>query len=232
VLTVLTWFWKQPGCRAQYTAHHVNVWAAMVRRNLTIPHRLACVTDTPESIDPHVSIICPPRDFDQIKIPSWGSDKPQCLRRISMFRRDAAIVFGERFACMDLDCVIADNINSLLTRTEDIVLYASPPGSTNKGRLRPYNGSMLLMTAGARPQVYDRFTPEGAAAAGKIFVGSDQAWLCHILGPDEATWTEADGVCWRGRWKRGIDARLVFFIGSPKPWDQLHDRRVRQHYRR
>lgn len=226
MLTVLTWLWRQRESR--YTAQQVNVWAAMVARNLTIPHRLACVTDMPEGIDPQVEIIDPPRDLESITIPGWGPKRPQCWRRISIFRRDAARLFGDRIVSMDLDCVIAGKLDSLFDRTEDIVLYASPPGSRGK---RPYNGSLLLLTAGARPQVYERLTPEGATAATKQFIGSDQAWISHILGPGESTWGEQDGVYWRGRWKNSTQAKIVFYIGSTKPWDEMHDRRVRQHYR-
>ncbi|MEH2508687.1 hypothetical protein V1291_000041 [Nitrobacteraceae bacterium AZCC 1564] len=231
LLTVLTWLWSQPSGRATYTAQHVNTWADMVRRNLTIPHRIACVTDMPEGIDSRVSIIAPPRDFEHVRIPTWGEEKPQCLRRLAMFRRDASLIFGRRFVSMDMDCVIAGNIDDLFSRGEDLVLYKSPSGDIPNPR--PYNGSMLMMTAGARPEVYERFTPEGAVAAGQQYVGSDQAWISHALGAGEATWSEEDGVVWWGRWKQGAQGRLMFFPGFPKPWDLLDDHEwIRLHYHR
>lgn len=228
MLTVLTWLWAQPDGRAAYTAREVNVWAAMVRRNLSLPHRLACVTDMPAGIDPDIRIIPPPRDFEHVRVPTWGAGKPQCMRRLALFRPDAASIFGERFVSMDLDCVVTDSIDPLFRRPEDVVLYQSPPGTTPP---RPYNGSMLMMTAGARPQVYERFTQAEAEDAGRRFAGSDQAWFSHVLGPGESTWSEADGVVWWGRWKQGVRGRLIFFPGLPKPWD-LTDRHsmIRAHY--
>jgi hypothetical protein len=61
MLTVLTWLWLQEGGRTAYRAEHVNAWAAMVRRNLSLPHRIACVTDMPDGIAASIDIIVPPR---------------------------------------------------------------------------------------------------------------------------------------------------------------------------
>jgi hypothetical protein len=229
---VLTWFWRQPGGRVEYTAEHVNIWADMVDRHLSMPHRLACVTDEFDGIDSRVAIINFPNEFADIDLPTWPSSdgKPQCMRRLSMFRLDAGEIFGARFVCMDLDCIISGSIDHLFCRTEDIVLYASPPGSPDG---RPYNGSMLLMTAGARPQVYWSFTREGATAAGRRYAGSDQAWISHVLGGGEATWSERDGVTWWGRFQNGVPGCITFFPGAPKPW-QLLDKYewANRHYHR
>ncbi len=229
MLTVMTWLWSQPGGRATYTAAQVNIWADMVRRNLTLPHRIACVTDMPEGIDHDIAIIEPPRDFEDVQIPTWTGGRPQCLRRVAMFSPDAGKLFGDRFVSMDMDCVIAGSLDPLFSRAEDIVLYESP-GPAPDGR--PYNGSMLMMTAGARPQVYQDFTPEGAVEAGRRYAGSDLAWISYVLGKGEAVWNEEDGVVWWGR--RGhADARLMFFPGFPKPWNLIGGHAwVSDHYRR
>jgi len=228
MLTVLTWLWHQPGGRTLYTAHHVNIWADMVRRHLTIPHRLACVTSTPSGIDPSIDIISPPGDFEDVVLPTWSGGFPQCLRRVALFRPDAAEIFGERFVSMDLDCVIGASLDPLFDTDIDFKMYR---GTTGK---RPYNGSMLLMTAGARPHVYETFTPERAVAAGQQYVGSDQAWISYVLGPGEATWSADDGVAWWGSYV-GLDpVRIMFFPGNPKPWrlaEHGYDW-IAEHYRR
>lgn len=229
MLTVMTHLWAQPGGRTRYTAEHVNIWAAMVRRHLTMEHEIACVTDMPEGIDDRVRIIEPPRDFDDVRIPTWGEHMPQCLRRISMYRPDAAEVYGaERFVNMDLDCVISGPLDPLFDRDEDIVLYR---GTT---QARPYNGSMTMLRAGARPEVFERFTPEGAVVAGQRYLGSDQAWVSHVLGEGEATWGVDDGVhAWGSSWNRG-EPRLTFFLTKQKPWEFVvaGEPWVSEHYRR
>lgn len=213
MLTILTWLWSQPGGRTQYTAGMVNIWAAMVRRHLSLPHEIACVTDMPEGLDPSIRVIAPPGDFVGITTPTWGGCLPNCFRRLALFRRDAAEVFGgDRIVSMDTDCVIAQSLDPLFDRAEDLVIYA---GTNHQ---RPYNGSMVMLTAGCRPQVYERFSEAEAVRAGHAFLGSDQSWISHVLGWGEATWTAADGVAWWGSRYNG-DLRLMFFPGSPKPWE-------------
>lgn len=218
MLKVLTWFWKQPGGRTDYKPRHIAIWADMVSRNLSMPHTLACVTSEDIDLPYGVERIAPPGDFTDWKIPTWQGGKPSCFRRLSMFRRDAAELFGaKRFVSMDLDCVVGGLLDPLFSRKEDLVLYRG----TSKSR--PYNGSMMLIKAGCRPKVYDDFTLKGAVEAGSKFVGSDQAWLAHKLGWKEKVWDEGDGVWWFGsryrKCHRKVTPRLLFFPGKPKPWD-------------
>jgi hypothetical protein len=215
VITVLSWLWKQPQSRAHFGAHNVNVWAAMVRRHTSQPVRIACVTDLPQGIDPSIEIITPPGDFVGLQTPTWCNGKPNCFRRLAMFRRDAGKLFGKRFVSMDLDCVIGGSLDPLLERKEDLVLFK---GTSER---RPYNGSLMLMTAGCRPEVYDDFTAEEAAEAGIRFRGSDQSWLAYKLGWDEATFDASEGVRFWPDWQpKSKDVpRILFFPGKLKPWD-------------
>lgn len=227
-LTVLCWFWNQPGGRTKYEPWHVAVWADMVRRHLSMPHRLACVTNDPTGLPSDIDIITPPGDFEDIRIPTWPEFRPQCLRRLAMFRRDAVEIFGERFVCMDLDCVIGGPLDAFFDTDAD---FKMTPGTRAD---RPYNGSMMLLTAGSRPQVYEQFTPEGAAAAGQLFVGSDQAWISHVLGPNEQRWSIDDGLAWYGK-TRTPNPRLMFFPCPIKPWEVAPFGQkpwITEHYRR
>ncbi len=224
-LTVLCWLWSQPESRTRYSALHVNILRDMVARNMSLPHRFACVTDIPEGIDSRVHIIDPPRDFDDVRIPTWPEHRPQCLRRLTMFRRDAAAIFGERILCLDLDCVVGGDLSSLLDRAGDFrMAIGTAPG-------RPYNGSAIYLAAGSRPEVYERFTPEGAAEAGRKFVGSDQAWIAHCL-PNEATWGEGDGLVYYGLPHNPASRRIMFFPGNEKPWMCGQDGWIGRNYRR
>lgn len=238
MLTVLTWLWRQTPDKARYFddaggADKVNVWNAMVRRNCTLDIELACVTDEPEGIAPDVRIIPLPRPFDDVEVKAWREKigAPQCYRRLMLFHPDAAEVFGaERFVSMDLDCVVTGNLDRLWDNDCPFVMFK---GTSNS---RPYNGSMIQMDAGARPEVYERFArdPQGVAeAARRKFIGSDQAVISHVLGPGEERWSARDGVEAYGggflrrhggqphRVRLGEDTRIVFFPGRTKPWDLL-----------
>lgn len=226
MLTVLCWYWRQPEGRVSYEPLHVAVWADMIRRNLSLPHRLAVVTN--EQLDiAGLEVIPPPADFEGVRIPSWPEHRPQCLRRLSMFRRDAGEIFGDEILCTDLDVVVGASLDPLLRERGDFrMAIGTAPG-------RPYNGSLIYLRTGSRPQVYDKFTPERAAAAGARFVGSDQAWIAACLGPNEATWGEADGLVYhRLAQKPNMTRRVLCFPGAEKPWHRLHDPWIGLHYRR
>lgn len=214
MITVLSWLWKQPGARVTYKAEHVWVWADMVRRNLSMKHRLACVTAETD-LPPYVERIDPPGEFEDVT-PQWGPARPNCFRRLAMFRCDAAKTFGKRFVSLDLDCIIGGQLDPLFDRPEDLVLFKGTSPD------RPYNGSMMLVSAGCRPQLYDRFDQAAADESGARFFGSDQAWLMHCLGPKEATWSEADGVWHLQRFlqnARKAQPTVLFFPGKRKPWE-------------
>jgi hypothetical protein len=223
-LRVMTWLWRQPGGRTQFTATHVNIWAAMIRRHCTLDIELACVTDMPEGVDPGIRIIKPPGFHDDLQTRRWRGGRPSCYRRLAMFAPDAGKTFGRRFVSMDLDVVIGGNIDAILSRTEDVVL-CSP---SQVGARWVYNGSMVLLKAGSRPRVYTEFTPEKAEHASTQFVGSDQAWLAYALGRGEATWAPRDGVA---RWGQASEGAMLFFPGNVKPWDALGNPFVAEHYR-
>jgi hypothetical protein len=184
----------------------------MVSRNLAMPHRLACVT-LETDLPPNVERIDPPGEFEDIQ-PKWGPKKPNCFRRLVMFAPDAHKIFGRRFVSMDLDCVVGGQLDPLFDRPEDFVIMK---GTSHD---RPYNGSMMLIRSGCRPQVYESFDQAGADASGEAFHGSDQAWLAHCLGPDETKWDESDGVhFWKPNLNHRLKPRALFFPGRHKPWE-------------
>ena len=150
-----------------------------------------------------------------------------------MFHPEIGQYLGERFVSVDLDSVIVGDLTPLWSRSEDIVLW----GDTNPTTF--YNGSMILMSAGSRTQVWSEFdplnSPRKTREAG--FRGSDQGWLSYCLGPKEAKWSKADGVySYRNEVsKLGYlpeNARIVLFHGAVDPWCPVASRLpfVQEHY--
>lgn len=199
----------------------------MIRRYLTIPHTLAVVTDVDGDYGV-VEVIKPPGDFEAARIPTWKEARPQCLRRLSMFRRDAADIFGaDRIVCTDLDLVVCGSLDQLLDTRDDFKI------TCGTARSRAYNGSMMSLRLGSRPQVYETFTEARAIEAGRQHVGSDQAWIAHCL-PGEPTWKPEDGVRFWSAHQPVDDARIIFFAGPTKPWTLAlagRERMVAKHYR-
>jgi hypothetical protein len=101
-------------------------------------------------------------------------------------------VIGERFMWIDLDTVITGNIDHIVGRNEDFVMWGDTARNT------PYNGSLCLMNAGARESVWTSFQ-ENWNKASQItrragLIGTDQAWIGHHLGWGEKKWGTNDGV--------------------------------------
>lgn len=233
MLSVVTFKWHTPGYRATFTAEHVNTLQRMVARHYPHPHRFICITDDPAGLHPGVEVVPLWDDHAQVPNPTGGG-RPACYRRLKLFDRDIGKLLGPRFVMLDLDVIITGDLSPLWNRTEDAVFWRSPSGEW------PYNGAMFMLTAGARPAVWDHFDPEVSPRATHQagYRGSDQAWISHKLGWTEAVWTEADGVYYynalpkrpNGQRPMPPDARIVFTSAGRPPW-HLREHWVRMAYR-
>jgi hypothetical protein len=218
LISIVCWKWSRPGYRSTFTGEHVNALARMVKRHYPHPHRVICVTNDAAGIDSSIEIVPDRADFADIPSPHGGMN-PTCYRRLLLWHPDAARWFGERFVSVDLDVVATADLSPLWNRPEDVVLYRDPLYPTQ------YNGSMQLLTAGARPDVWAAFNPDRSPqiARGAGFRGSDQAWISLRL-PGEAQWDTRDGVysfrkdIQRNGGKLPQDARLVVMHGQHDPW--------------
>jgi hypothetical protein len=232
-LTVCCWKWQPPpGYRSQFDARSVNVLRAMVARHYRRPHSFVCITDNPRGIDGDIRIVPIWNDFANLR----GPNGVNCYRRLRAFSAEAADIIGPRFVSLDLDCVITADVTPLWDRPEEFVIW----GDTARGT--PYNGSMFLLTAGARRRVWDTFDPLRSPAVAKAlgYIGSDQAWIGACLGTQERKWGKSDGVYSfrneiHGR-RRDLpgNARVVMFHGRFDPWMphiQAQHRWIREHWR-
>lgn len=225
-LKVVCWKWVSPiGYRSAFTHVQVNNLYKMVSRQYKKPFEFVCITDNDRLLDSAIRVI-PLQTIEKFAhLPSpHGGVNPACYRRLVMYSEEARELIGERFVSMDLDVVLVNDVTPIWDRPEvDFMIW----GETL--RRTPYNGSMQLMTAGARKQVYERFnpdtSPQEARRAG--FDGSDQAWISYVLGPHEKRWTKDDGVfSFRlhvrpqgGKMPKG--ARIIFFEGQVDPWSPI-----------
>jgi hypothetical protein len=182
-----------------------------VARHYSKPHRFVCITDEPQALQGVETL------------PLWPdlAELGGCYRRLKMFDPGMGLL-GDRFVALDLDAVIVGSLDPLFDRSEDFVINA------HAGKMPPqqlYNGSMVLMDRGARPQVWREFDPQQTPQKLRNdhrIVGTDQAWIRTILGDREARFTSADGV-YDVRHSPGIsrrlpdNARIVFFSGPRDP---------------
>lgn len=222
MITVVTFLWPP-----KYGPGHVNAVANMFAAHLAVPHRLVCVTQNGAGIDPRIRIVSPD--------PALPDDKR--YRKLMLFRRDAATVFGgDRLLYVDLDVTAVGDLTPLVERSEDFVIWRDP---LHESEAYIYNSSLILLTAGCRPQVYEKFNVATSPAATRLvgLAGSDQAWIGHVLGPGEAVWTRDDGVLgWKTDLLKGnawpASARLIVNHGRPKAWELAPNHPLRLAYER
>jgi hypothetical protein len=241
VITVVCWFWQQPGVNRDFGPQHVNALMAkggMVDRHCSLPHRRICVTDNPSGIRCETF----PLWNDHAGIPNPNGPRlPRCHRRLKLFDHDTqrkiGIADGDVVVSVDLDATVTGNLDHLWSRPETFVGWRRP-GSINPCVL---NGSMFLLRAGEHQEVWERFDPvvSPIVAAQAGYLGSDQAWLSYCMGEACPVWTDKDGVIYFGKDMSRYSGRppdhasIVFFPGSRKPWHRDVISRhawVREHY--
>lgn len=195
--------------RHGYGVENVNQLKRAVDARLSLPHEFVVVTQ-PErflGFDPDIRVV--PIDESLIRD---GKRWPKLM----VFRPDAGELIGKRILMLDLDADVCGPLDALAGRPEDFVGWRNPNPAPRHTVL---NSSIVLLTAGARPQVWRSFNIDEATAFAKADRrgGSDQAHVSRILGDGEAMWTEADGVYWARTRPAGSAARIVFHAGWDKP---------------
>lgn len=185
-LRIVTFKWG-----SKYRAEHVRRLENMLTRNLTIPFEFVLITDKPDD----------DADLAERVIPLWQDmqDAKLCGVRLRAFGPDMAELIGPRFAWIDLDVVITANVDHIFGRTEPFIALSTPRPPM------PYNGSLVMMDAGAREEVYSRWNMqdywtegerlgrENGVKAGTV---SDEGWMWHVLGTEEPVF---NGKGWEGR---------------------------------
>jgi len=192
-LRVVTWLWGAPkGAKVSFGADQVNTLLSMVDRHYRLPYEMVCVTDDSKGIDGAVRTLKLPNDYAHLEHPQLGQGHSTCYRRLQMFAPEMADILAPRFVSVDLDVVVMGDLEPLWKRKEEYVGWS--PGFF----WSPYNGSMTLMTAGSRRQVWDKFRANPGKVTGEAaaqgLVGTDQAVVAHVLGPGQPVWTDQDGV--------------------------------------
>ncbi|AZV21470.1 hypothetical protein [Mesorhizobium sp. M7A.F.Ce.TU.012.03.2.1] len=210
-LTICTWVWG-----TKYGSDHIAKLFAGVRRNLAQDY-VPMVT-TPVAADLHLT------------------EMKGCFARLRMFdpawQEANGLKRGDRIVCMDLDLVVTGPLDELFDRPEPFVILQG----VNAVNPCPFNGSLWMLEAGYRPDVWQEFSPALAAKVPYHEFPDDQAWLADMI-PDAAGWTADDGVyAFQKRgWPKGEalpkDARVVAFPGWRDPSQYTRLDWVAEHWR-
>lgn len=231
-LAVTCFFWRD-GTRDNrgytFDHDHVRILRNMVARNLTVPHRFVCVTD--DEIE----------DIETIKL-DWAKNIPGTVFiRLMQHRPDyKRLIKADRVLSLDIDMVITGNIDHIVSRTEDIVLWHNP--NFGKPGRAFYQSSVQLFTPGARPELWTDFDPkETPKWVNWRFGGKEQAWISERLPWNEAYFDHRDGIYGAGRLQgNGVytelpdNACIVSVPGARAPWQaEVQEKHpfIKEHYR-
>jgi hypothetical protein len=209
LITIACWRWGQ-----KYGPQYVSNLKAAVARNLSMPHRFVCITDQKDT----------PGETLPIENPELLSVRDGCYARLRMFDPVWQLKHGiERIVCFDLDLVVTGQLDPLFNRPEPFMILHG-----NHFNPCPFNGSVMMISRCARPDIWTRFNLAEAERVSFIrgkWRGTDQTWIAHVA-PDAPGWTYKDGIY--GYEKRGwpvpggagwlpADARIVTFNGKRDP---------------
>lgn len=150
-----------------------------------------------------------------------------CFSRLRLFdpefQRLCGFKEGDRVVCMDLDLIVTGPLDQLFDRAEPFVILQG----VNSVNICPFNGSLWMLKAGYRPDVWGEFSLD---LAGKIVAHDfpdDQGWMWDMI-PDASAFGAEDGVyAFQKRgWPKGEDlpanARVVCFPGWRDPSKFTH----------
>lgn len=222
MLAVCTWKWGD-----KFGLDDVAKLAAGLRRNLKQPHRFICFSDRRFSLEGVEDGII--QDIALTKVRG-------CFARLRMF--DPVWQRGwcsGRLVCIDLDTIITGPLDLLFDRPEPFVITQG----ANAVNPCPFNGALMMLRAGAHPEVWSDFSLDAAKKIPHHEFPDDQGWLHHKI-PDAAGWKVGPehGVYvyqkpgWPGgkaETKLPDGARLVTFINKT-PRDVVHLDWVKEHW--
>jgi hypothetical protein len=209
-LIICTWVWG-----TKYGHDYISKLFGGIRRNLTQDY-LPMVT-TPPAEDRHLTEI------------------PGCFARLRTFdpawQAANGIEPGDRIVCMDLDMVITGSLDGLFDREEPFTILQG----VNSSNPCPMNGSLWMLQAGYRPDVWHEFSLELAAKVPFADFPDDQAWFADMM-PDAGSFGPEDGVYafMKRGWPKGEalpkGARIVAFPGWRDPSKFEHLDWVKEHW--
>ncbi len=222
-LAFVTFIWGD-----KYAHSYVTRLYDGVARNYGGEFKFIVVTDIPRHI---------PRKV--IKTPMLDPhlcDVPGCFARLRVFDPQWQKAHGidDRLVQIDLDAVVTGRLDELVADRGNGFTILKGINTTNPC---PNNGSVWMLKAGYRPDVWSDFSLDNYKRQGVPFHSfpDDQGWFHHKM-PDAAAFGPATGVYGfkKEGWPDGDDlpdnAKIVAFPGFRDPENFKHLEWVKTHW--
>ena len=180
----------------KYSADYVNKLYNMVERNCTLDYEFVCLTDDSRGIDPRVKIISLPGG-----ISGWWC-KPY------MFSKDLPI--SGTVLYMDLDVVIASNIDKLFTWEPNRWCTIRDFTRVMRPKWNKYNSSIVRFRAGELDFVWTEFDKDKISIQKRLH--GDQDWLYEVTHKRLGAMLYPDS--WIQSWKWEVRKDRTFAPGG------------------
>ena len=107
-LPIVLWQWG-----GRFPQHYIDRMKNMLHRHLNLRHEIVLISDRPA-----------PREYAGRFIPLWDDYRVagKCHVRLKAFHPSMREIIGPRFAWIDLDMIIVDDVTPMFSRTEDFVI--------------------------------------------------------------------------------------------------------------
>jgi hypothetical protein len=215
----------------KYQKDYVVKLRNMVQRHLTVPYEFFCLTDDPSPTDSVVNILMPDKGYSR---PWW--------HKIHLF--DPSLGMQGRIIYFDLDVIIHDNINKLISAAGDDFYGIRDFNRKFNSSWRYLNSSVMSWQSGKESHIWSKFINNNSVTA--RFAG-DQDWIWHLNHKNIKFWPDSwiqsykweirsrnDLESYKGR-RRFKDIKnelavdpecsVAVFHGDPKP-DDIEDKFV------
>jgi len=194
MLTVVMFLWSDQNPAKAYTYNdtYVLTLKKQLDKYLTIPHEVVCVTDQYTNNMQKAGI-------RYVELNRTTFRHKTRYVKLSLFSTEAAETIGKRIFYIDLDSVIVGNIDSIVNRDEDLVLFKNPNYGLPKRA--QFNTSFILHTPGTFTKPYDDFKEIINSAEYKDwpYGATDQKLISYLCKDHPYYWTDADGLFGAGR---------------------------------
>ena len=193
----------------KYSSQYVNTLYSMVKRNLTIPFTMVCLTDDTKGIDKDILCLDLPKELS-----GWWC-KPYMYSADLPLAQDSTILY------MDLDVVIANNINKLYEYEQDKWCVIRDFTRAMQPKWQKYNSSVIRFKKGQLQSVWREFIKDPQKIIKSHF--GDQDWLytsTHKNNPAQL-WPDE----WIRSWKWEIRKERTLASGAKgnRKFQQIED---------
>jgi hypothetical protein len=194
---------------SKYGPEYVNRLYAGVKRNTTVPFRFWCFTDDASDIVPEVTTV--PLPYAD-RLDSWWN-------KLNLFSRDLPIIPGNWIFYIDLDTLIVDNIDEMLTMRPPkmVVLRDFYQGIVKSANL--VGSGLMLWRHGRHNHVWDKFITNPEKHVARAGTYGDQWWIEQQV-TDIVFWQDLfpdQVVSFKVHCRKGLpeQARIVCYHGRP-----------------